>query len=249
MENPEQNQNSLMKNQELIEYPKNLEKLNKWVIPSVPSKQIYKAGMFDIMSRFAVKTIEQTVQVSDNTQTMYLLKKKDLESFKGYNFIHIGLIQIAIKPLTLLGLNTSLMAYVRDGRCNNFKQSRGAVIETSICHGPIYFEISPNLSISLTDKHLFNALQMNIHTNGYNFKTGTEIMAVCYRVYYKVLNTLNPKAKQISFPSTTTLVQTNLLTSNIATNRLIKWNEIDFPETWSLPQEVEPEPILNKETD
>jgi hypothetical protein len=102
-------------------------------------------------------------------------------------------------------------------------------------------------SLSLSDKQLFNALQMNIHTNGYDFKTGSEIMAVCYRVYYKVLNTLNPKAKQISFPGTTTLVQTNLLTSNIATNRLIRWKEIDFPETWSLPQEVEPEPIINKE--
>jgi hypothetical protein len=77
----EQDQNSLIKNQELVEYPKNLEKLNKWVIPSVPSNHIYKQGMFDLMARFAVKTIEQTVQVSNNTQTIYLLKQKDLESF------------------------------------------------------------------------------------------------------------------------------------------------------------------------
>jgi hypothetical protein len=88
----EQDQNSLIKNQELVEYPKNLEKLNKWVISAVPSKQIYKQGMFDLMSRFAVKTIEKTVQVSDNAQTIYLLEKKDLESFKNYHYIHIGLI-------------------------------------------------------------------------------------------------------------------------------------------------------------
>jgi hypothetical protein len=88
---------------------------------------------------------------------------------------------------------------------------------------------------------------MNIHTYGYDFKKGSEVMAVCYRVYYKILNTLNPKAKQIDFQGSTTLVQTNLLTSNIATNKLIKWNEITFPETWTLPHAIEPEPIINRE--
>ena len=241
--------NNQIKNEELMEYPMNVEKLNKWIIPSVHPKQIYKFGIFDISARFAVKTIEQTVQISGDNQTIKLLSKKDLQPFKGYNFIHIGLIQIAFKPLTLLGLNSSIMAYVRDSRCNNFKQSLAAVIETSLCHGPVYFDVSPNLSLSLTDKHLYDALQLNILTNGYNYKHGSEVIAVCYRIYYKVLNTLNPKAKQISFPGTTTLVQTNLLTSNVATNRMIKWNEITFPESWSLNQEVEPEPILNKDID
>jgi hypothetical protein len=252
MEDPEDydnNQNNLIKNEDSIEYPKNLEKLNRWTIPSVPSKQIYKFGTFDILSRYAVKTVERTIQVTGNTKTIRLLSKEDLLPFKGYNFIHIGLIQIAFKPLTMLGLNSSIMAYVRDGRCKDFKPSLAALIETSLCHGPVYFDVSPNLSLSLTDKHLSDAMQLTIHTSGYNYKTGSEIIAICYRVYYRVLNTLNPKAKQISFPGTTTLVQTNLLTSNIATNRLIKWNEIDFPETWTLPQEVDPDPIINTDTD
>ena len=96
------------------------------------------------------------------------------------------------------------------------------------------------------DKNILNALQLTIHTHGYNFQPGSEIIAICYRIYFKVLHTLNPRVKQISFPGTTTVVETNLLTSNLATNRLIKWDEINFPETWSLPQEVEPEPIINK---
>ncbi|KAK2385518.1 hypothetical protein QL285_072748 [Trifolium repens] len=241
--------NHNIKNEELMEYPMDAEKLNKWIIPSVPSKQIYKFGIFDISARFAVKTLEQTVQVSGNHQTIKLLTKKDLEPFKGYNFVHIGLIQIAFKPLTLLGLNSSLMAYVRDNRCKDFKQSLAAVIETSLCHGPVYFDVSPNLSLSLTDKNLDDTLQLNIHTNGYNYKQGSEVIAVCYRVYYKVLNTLNPRVKQISFPGTTTLVQTNLLTSNVATNRMIRWNEITFPESWSLNQVIDPEPVLNKDID
>jgi hypothetical protein len=49
MNDPEDhnNQNNLIKNEELVEYPKNLDKLNKWTIPFVSPKQIYSFGMFD----------------------------------------------------------------------------------------------------------------------------------------------------------------------------------------------------------
>ena len=127
-----------VKNTELVEYPNNLDQLNKWVIPSVPSNQIYNFGFFDMKARFAVKTIEQTFRISKENQTIRLLNKKDLVPFKNYKFIHIGLIQIAFKPLTLSGLNSSIMAYVRDGRCLDFKPSLAALIETSLCHGPVY---------------------------------------------------------------------------------------------------------------
>ncbi|KAI5402942.1 hypothetical protein KIW84_050512 [Lathyrus oleraceus] len=170
-------QNNLIKNEELVEYPRNLDKLNRWVIPSVPPNQIYR-----------------------------------------------------------FGLNSSIMAYVRDGRCKDFKQSLAAMVETSLCHGPVYFDVSQNLTLSLSDKNLLDAIQLTVHTDGYNFKPGSEIIVICYRIYYKVLTTLNPKAKQLAFPGTTTLVQTNLLTSNVATNRLIKWDEINFPETWFFPR-------------
>ena len=242
-------QEDLIKNAELEEYPTNLDQLNKWVIPYVPPTKIYNIGFFDMKARFVVKTIEQTFRVSEVTQTIRLLSKKDLIPFKNYKFIHIGLVQIAFKPLTLLGLNSSILAYVRDGRCRDFKPSLAALIETSLCHGPVYFDVAPNLTLALTDNNLLDAMQLTIHTNGYNYKPCSEIIAICYRIYYKVLQTLNPKAKQISFPGTTTVVQTNLLTSNIATNRLIKWNEINFPDTWSLPQEVESDPIINRDID
>jgi hypothetical protein len=244
-------QDNLIKNRDLVEYPTNLDQLNKWTIPSVSPKQIYSFGRFDILSRMAVKTIEQNIQVSDENKEINLIREKDLKSYKNYNYIHIGLIQVAFKPLTLLGLNASLMAYVRDGRSKDFKSSLAALIETSLCHRPVYFDIFPNITLSMTDKNLYDAMQLKIHTSGYNFKPGSEIMAICYRVHYKVLNTLNPRVKtdNISFPGKTTLVQTNLLTSYITTNRMIRWDEITFPETWDLQQEVEPEPILNKDID
>jgi hypothetical protein len=64
-----------------------------------------------------------------------------------------------------------------------------------------------------------------------------------------MLNVLTQRVKHLSFPGTTTVVQTNLLTSNIATNRLIRWDEINFPETWSLENHLDPDPILNRNID
>jgi hypothetical protein len=171
-------QDNLIKNRDLVEYPTKMDQLNKWTIPSVSPKQIYSFGKFDLLSRFAVKTIEQTIQVSDQSQIINLIRKEDLKSFKNYIFIHIGLIQVAFKPLTLLGLNASLMAYVKDGRSKDFKSSLVALIETSLCHGPVYFDIFPNITLSLTNKNLYDAMQLKIHTSGYNFKSGSEIMAI-----------------------------------------------------------------------
>ena len=59
---------------------------------------------------------------------------------------------------------------------------------------------------------------------------GFEAIAVIFRIHYKVFNTLAPKTKQITKSGKTTLVETNLLSSNIATNRILKWEEINFSQ-------------------
>ena len=101
-------------------------------------------GYFDFKAHMAVKTMEQTIQIANTTQTIKLLSKNDLiHHIKNYKFIHIGLIQIALKPLTLLGQNTCIMAQVRDGRCRDFKQS----IELED------FDWSINIVTALSDTH------------------------------------------------------------------------------------------------
>ncbi|PKU76477.1 hypothetical protein MA16_Dca001081 [Dendrobium catenatum] len=156
-----------------------------------------------------------------------------------YKYLHIGLIQIAFKPLTLRGLNAFILACLRDGRCLNWAQ-----------HGPVYFNTFPNLSLSLTDVHLFEAIKLHLQLHGYNFLPGSETIALIYRIHFKVMNTLSPKVKKIVQPnSRTTLIETNLLASNIATNRVIKWNEVTFSDQWILPQVITSKPIINQDID
>ncbi|KAG5573565.1 hypothetical protein H5410_063331 [Solanum commersonii] len=63
---------------EEVDIPQNLDLLNKWTIPK------------------ALNSSEQTIR---------LLNKRDIEFYKSqYKFLHIGMVQISFKPLTLKGL-------------------------------------------------------------------------------------------------------------------------------------------------
>ena len=89
--------------------------------------------MFDFKSSVAIKTMKKMIQVDNNQQSIKLLNEEDLSSFiNKYNFIHIGLIQIALKPLTLQELNASLLTLLRDARCLDYIQSLMGVMQTSI---------------------------------------------------------------------------------------------------------------------
>lgn len=120
-----------------------------------------------------------------------------------------------------------------------------AAIETSLCHGPVYFNAYPNLTLSLTDRNIGEALNLRIQTKGYDFLPGSEVIAIIYRIYYRMMNTINPRVRQLGPPDQTILIDTNLYTSNVATNRLINWEEITFPGHWTINNVVPPKPIVN----
>ncbi|KAG5591044.1 hypothetical protein H5410_041558 [Solanum commersonii] len=54
-----------------------------------------------------------------------------------YRFMHIGLVQVAFKPLTLRGLPKSFIAALRDDRNHNWKKSLIGTIQTSLAYGPL----------------------------------------------------------------------------------------------------------------
>ena len=80
--------------------------------------------MFDFKSSISIKTIEKTIQIDNNEEMIKLLSEEDLFTYKDkYNFIHISLTQVALKPLTLQGLNESLVTSLRDVRRLDWEQS------------------------------------------------------------------------------------------------------------------------------
>ena len=82
-----------------------------------------------------------------------MFKKKEMKEFrnKGYKFIHLGLIQVGIKPLTRRGINAAVLLRLFDGRFTDYKQGMLGMVKASLSKGPIHFNCNPNLTISLDD--------------------------------------------------------------------------------------------------
>ncbi|KAH9676471.1 hypothetical protein KPL70_019168 [Citrus sinensis] len=122
-----------------------------WELPKISKEKIYKTKMFDLLKHdYIIKTEERDITLSEPFETIYLFSEKSLKKLKEKNFkyIHIGLIQVGIKPLTKEGFDTSILAVLRDGRFISFDDSLLSSIESSLCKVTLIFKISYKAMIS-----------------------------------------------------------------------------------------------------
>jgi hypothetical protein len=100
---------------------------DKWNISNLSPKGIYTTSWLKSSWRFEyfVRTVEQTFAIFGNNSTFQLFNKRFIENSKakGYRFLHVGFVQVAIKPLTKLGINASVLLCLRDARFINFRIS------------------------------------------------------------------------------------------------------------------------------
>lgn len=99
--------------------------LQNWSIPKIVVTQVYNKGSFLFKSDYIIKYVEQSFPITQVHMNVELLPKRLLENAaeRGYIFLHIGLVQVTVKPLTRDGLNTSLMLCLRDKRHLRFADS------------------------------------------------------------------------------------------------------------------------------
>ena len=76
--------------------------------------------------------LEQTL-ISPTAVAQHLQEK--------YRFMHIGLVQVVVKPLLRNGVNAPIYLALRDKRLRHYKSSSLAVIQTNVCKGPIFFNL------------------------------------------------------------------------------------------------------------
>ncbi|CAL9001840.1 unnamed protein product, partial [Prunus brigantina] len=219
-----------------------------WNIPKVPSQKIYKKHWLpsSFNSTTHVKTVEQVYALSKEHETCQLLNLESIKKHKndGNNFLHIGLVQVAVKPLTRLGLKASILLCLRDARFTEFSDSTLGVIESSLCNGPVHFDCYPDFTVSLSDPHILKTLTLNIKTEGYNVLPGTQPLALVYRIYYKVTGTnMNFQALNKSPKDQTVLIQSHTSDAHIQVPHTIKWSEVALPTEWTLVTESQPAPI------
>ena len=175
-------------------------KLGDWNI-QLPTSEIYRSSSWISKKIFKtdyhVKTIEQVYGINKEFETCYLLSPVTIRAHKkqGHNFLHIGLVQVGVKPLIREGLNSSILMALRDTRHIRFNDSLLSTIETSLSCGSVHFNYFPNFTIHLYDPHVMKALILNITTHGTLMVQGASQIALIYRIYYKCLRTnLNAQA-------------------------------------------------------
>lgn len=107
---------------------------------------------------------------------------------EGYCYIHLGLIQIVVKPLHKLRLNTPILLILRDTRIKYFHNSTIAIVKSNLNDGPVYFNCHPNYSMSLTDEFTKNSLVIYVQDLSDTFNPGVANIDVISIITYKVYN-------------------------------------------------------------
>ena len=202
----------------------------KWNIPKVDTKTVYKNSFVESAFHFAYKarTVEQIFSISKTHEKCCLFSKRNISEFiaaKKFSYLHIGMVQVAIKPLTRKGINASVLMCLRDARFKNFKNIILGMITASLYDGPVYFNCYPDLTLALDDPNIVKTITLNIASSGYHMEEGSKPFALIYRIYYRLLGTqLNPGAKINREPSgKTMLIQCSTPNAKVQVPKMIQW--------------------------
>ena len=165
-------------NSEKINYPKIQNDLDDWKLPKVSNQEIYKKRIFKFFTDYTIRTSEMSVNLEQDDQVIRLLDSKSIDKHKkdGYNFMHFGMTQVAAKPLTRLGLNTSIFICLRDNRHLNYRDSIIGAVQAGLNDGPVYFQFFPNFTVRLKDADILDSVVLHVKTHGFKFKQGNSLV-------------------------------------------------------------------------
>ncbi|KAK9998477.1 hypothetical protein SO802_018080 [Lithocarpus litseifolius] len=134
-------------------------KLGDWNIPTVSTNEIYRSSWNlkkVFKTNYHVRTIEQVYGFRKPYETCYLFTSEKIKAHRkqGHKFLHIGLVQVGVKPLIREGLNSSILLALRDTRHIRFNDSLLGTIETTLSGGLVHFNCFSNFTIDLHDEHI-----------------------------------------------------------------------------------------------
>ncbi|KAH1262561.1 polyprotein [Glycine max] len=210
--------------------------MDDWNIPEIPQDQLYVPETIKDKHNFdyIIKTVENNIPLGQDVgEEFHLLSKNSIyEHSRKYKYLHIGCVQVAIKPLIDMGIDAAVLMCLRDIRHNQFEDSLIGTVETNLGQGSIYFNCYPNKTVSMLDRNILDSLFLNIHFHGLDMKEGSIPAALIYRIQYKVMNTCASRVLLKPQKGETTLFITDMTKANVSLPRKIKWDEVTLPERW-----------------
>nr|KYP49424.1 hypothetical protein KK1_028863 [Cajanus cajan]KYP49434.1 hypothetical protein KK1_028873 [Cajanus cajan] len=90
--------------------------LHNWSIPIVKKCEVYKQHSIWSTNQDEIHISEFCYPGTKTNKTINLLQQSILDEHikKGYNYMHLGLIQVAVKPNYRLGVNNPILLLLRD---------------------------------------------------------------------------------------------------------------------------------------
>ena len=85
-----------------------------------------------------------------------------MEHRKEFEFFHIEAVQITLRPMFRSGLDTPVLAILREKEHKDFSNSLLGIIESNLAERPIYFNCFPNFTVALDDPHVLKTLTFDI---------------------------------------------------------------------------------------
>lgn len=217
-------------------------RLKNWSIPKLEANQVYKINTFNFSQKDVIVITEENVAMKEEFTAIKLLPEETLFRVKEkFKYLHIGCVQVALKPLFREGLDVPVYLALRDKRHLKFTLSLLGIVQSNLEQGPVYFNYRPSLTVSLQDKNIMDAISLDVHSQGLELKDGSLPFAVSYRIYFKLMYTnLSPKALGVSPKGYTMLMEVNVEKSSMTIPRNLNWNELTKNPVWRLQGEMTP---------
>ncbi|KAJ0038879.1 hypothetical protein Pint_22051 [Pistacia integerrima] len=233
------NKNSVNSDEHNMENSNIENHLKKWKVPKFSKKAVYETSIFNFRKDCSIETTERKVPLSNKLECIKLFDQQAVRRHtEKYKYLHIGLVQVGVRPLTHEGVNTSILLCLRDKRLLDFNNSLLSVLQSSLVDGPVYFNCFPNIMVFLQDPNIMHVLTLNIKLQNLETQETCFPVVLMYRVHYKCLvDPFNTAARKSSSRDKTLFFQTKIRRPSIDIPRVIKWSEIQFPEEWKLQDE------------
>ncbi|KAL5123960.1 hypothetical protein HKD37_02G004443 [Glycine soja] len=184
--------------------------MDDWNIPEIPRDQLYVPETIKDKHNFdyIIKTVENNIPLGqDIGEEFHLLSKNSIyEDSRKYKYLHIGCVQVAIKPLIDMGIDAASK--------------------------PAYDKVQYILTVIQTKQNILDSLFLNIHFHGLDMKEGSIPAALIYRIQYKVMNTCASRILLKPQKGETTLFITDMTKANVSLPKKIKWDEVTLPVRW-----------------
>jgi len=174
------------------------------------------------------------VSLQNVLQTSCLIKLEAIQIRLNdkFHFMHIGFVQVDVKPFIRKGINAPIYVAIGGKRFKKYKSSLLAMINTNVNNRLIFFncylEFSVNLSIPITPE----ALKLDAHIQGDEFRDFKNF-AIMYRVSFRLMST-NLFAKLLSTLRSnsreTILLEIEDDKHEVFTPKFLKWEEITISE-------------------